>query len=148
MATPDDIERQLAGIDLFDGVNSKTLHRIRESGAVQEFDAAEVVTAEGASVSGWKVFSREGVFFHVILSGSAEVRKAGETVATIGPGAYFGELSLIDGKPRSADVIAGSQGMTTFALPEYAFKDLLQKHPEIALPILQVLAARLRRADA
>jgi CRP/FNR family transcriptional regulator, cyclic AMP receptor protein len=115
---------------------------------VQQFEAGEVITSEGAPVSGWKVFSKEGVFFHLILDGTAEVRKHGERVAAIGPGAYFGELSLIDGKPRSADVVAGQGGMTTFALPEYAFTTLLDKHPEMALPMLRVLASRLRAADS
>jgi CRP-like cAMP-binding protein len=72
----------------------------------------------------------------------------GRTVDTLGPGEYFGELSLIDGQPRSADVVAGDGGLSTFALPRWSFDELLTSHPEIAIPILRVVAARLRRAEA
>ena len=76
-----------------------------------------------------------------------------QTHAVLEPGAYFGEISLIDGRPRSADVVAGEGGLRTLALSKWTFEDLLEKHPEIAVPMLRVLAARLRadeepRSDA
>jgi CRP-like cAMP-binding protein len=84
------------------------------------------------------------LFFHLILAGGTEVRRGEELVTTLAPGQYFGELSLIDGGPRTADVIAGPDGATTFALPDGAFQRLLAEHPEIAVPMLRVLAARIR----
>ena len=68
--------------------------------------------------------------------------------ATLGEGAYFGELSLVDGGPRSAGVVAGDGGLTTFAIPKWTFDELLTKHPEVAVPMLRVLCGRLRRAEA
>ena len=67
---------------------------------------------------------------------------------TLGAGDYFGELALIDGKPRSADVVAGDSGLTTFALPKWEFDTLVKEHPEVLLPMLRVVVARLRRAEA
>ena len=90
---------------------------------------------------------------HVVLDGTARVDVHGQTHAVLEPGAYFGEISLIDGRPRSADVVAGEGGLRTLALSKWTFEDLLEKHPEIAVPMLRVLAARLRadeepRSDA
>ncbi len=102
---------------------------------------------EGDKVSGFRAFSPEGVEMHVILAGSVQVRVHGAEVATLGAGAYFGELSLIDGGRRTADVVAGPDAVTTFALPKWAFDALLTKHPEVAVPLLKVLCARLRRAE-
>ncbi len=86
---------------------------------------------------------------HVVLEGTRagqRARRAGQPV--LGPGAYFGELSLIDGAPRSADVVAGPDGLTTFALSKWTFEDLLDKHPEVAVPMLRVAVARLRALES
>jgi CRP-like cAMP-binding protein len=45
------------------------------------------------------------------------------------PGEYVGERSLVDGLPRSAEVRAGPQGLTTFALDKSTFDKLLEAHP-------------------
>jgi CRP-like cAMP-binding protein len=71
-----------------------------------------------------------------------------ETVATLTEGAYFGEMSLVDGQPRSAAVVAGAFGLATFAIPKWSFDALLTRHPEIAVSMLRVLCGRLRRAEA
>ncbi len=99
---------------------------------------------QGDSVEGFKAFAPGGAEMHVVLEGTARVDVHGETHAVLQPGAYFGEISLIDGRPRSADVVAGEGGLRTLALSKWTFEDLLEKHPEIAVPMLRVLAARLR----
>jgi CRP/FNR family transcriptional regulator len=76
------------------------------------------------------------------------VSRRGTVVGTVGPGAYFGELSLIDGEPRSAEVVAGDDGLQTFALTKWSFEALMEEHPEVAVPMLRVMTARLRRAEA
>jgi CRP/FNR family transcriptional regulator, cyclic AMP receptor protein len=143
----DDLAARLGETDLFSGVPHKVLKHLAGSGEIQEFAAGETVTAEGASVGGLAPFSRTGVFFHLALSGSGEVRQGGKQIASIKVGDYFGELSLIDGEPRSADVVAGEDGLRTFALNKWAFETLLEEHPEVAVPMLHVLAARLRAVE-
>ncbi len=138
----------LAGIDLFAGLSPKVLGRIADSGHEAEYAPGASVVVQGDSVSGFKAFSPTGVEMHVVLSGGAQVSVNGSPVALLGRGAYFGELSLIDGGPRSADVAAGAEGLTTLALSKWTFEDLLDKHPEIALPILRVVVARLRAHEA
>jgi len=144
----EDLAARLGQTDLFAGVSPKVLKQLAGGGEIQEFAAGDVVTAEGAAVGGLAPFSRTGVFFHLAIEGSGEVRKGGQSVATVGPGDYFGELSLIDGEPRSADVIAGDGGLRTFAMNKWSFETLLEEHPEVAVPMLHVLAARLRVDEA
>ena len=144
----DPIVSTLTSLDLFAGLSPRVLTRIADSGHVADYVAGADVVHAGDPVSGFRAFSPKGVEMHVILSGEAVVRVNGRTVGTLGPGDYFGELSLIDGQPRSADVIAGDEGLSTFALPRWSFNELLTEHAEIAVPILRVLAARLRRAEA
>ena len=138
----------LAKIDVFDGLSPRVLKEVAKSTETVRFAAGEAVVSQGDSVGGFKVFSPTGVNMHVVLEGSASVRVNGVPVATLTPGEYFGELSLIDGEPRSADVVAQAEGLTTLALSNWAFAELLDKHPEVAVPMLKVLVARLRRAEA
>jgi CRP/FNR family transcriptional regulator len=148
VATSDALLDRLAQTDLFSGLPPKVLKQMERDGEVQEFKPGDVVTHEGQPVGGLAPFSRTGVFFHLVLEGSGEVSRRGTVVGTVGPGAYFGELSLIDGEPRSAEVVAGDDGLQTFALTKWSFEALMEEHPEVAVPMLRVMTARLRRAEA
>jgi CRP-like cAMP-binding protein len=68
-------------------------------------------------------------------------------VATLGPGQYFGELSLLDRQPRSATV-EGATDMTVLVLGKREFSGLLDEVPTLAHKLLSAMAARLREADA
>ncbi len=138
----------LSGIDLFRGLSTRVLTRIADSGHEAHYDAGTAVVLQGQSVEGFKAFSPTGVEMHVILDGAARVDVNGATMNRLGPGQYFGELSLIDGGPRSADVVADDGGLTTFALTKWTFEDMLDKHPEIAVPMLRVMCARLRARES
>jgi CRP/FNR family cyclic AMP-dependent transcriptional regulator len=144
----DDIATVLNSVDIFAGLSPRVHKRLADAGrVVQAPSGAEVVSA-GESVSGFRAFSPEGVEMHVILTGTATVRVNGQVVGTLAADDYFGELALIDGQPRSADVVAGDSGMTTWALPKWEFETVVKEHPEVLLPILRVVVARLRRAEA
>ncbi len=68
-------------------------------------------------------------------------------LAFLGPGAIVGELSLIDGLPRSATVVAVRDAALSF-LSRAAFEAFVQKHPEIYKSLVTLLATRLRETDA
>jgi CRP-like cAMP-binding protein len=144
----DALTDRLASVDLFAGLSPRVIAKIVESGHEASYAAGTPVVVEGDSVAGFKAFSPGGVEMHVVLEGSAQVLVHGSAGAVLGPGAYFGELSLIDGGPRSADVVAGPDGLTTFALSKWTFEDLLEKHPEVAVPMLRVSVARLRKLES
>lgn len=144
----DELVERLGGVDLFAGLSPRVLARIADSGHEAAYEPGSPVVVQGDSVAGYKAFSPGGVEMHVVLSGEARVDVNGAPVATLGAGDYFGELSLIDGAPRSADVVAGPAGLTTFALSKWTFEDLLETHPEVAVPMLRVLVARLRARES
>jgi CRP-like cAMP-binding protein len=84
-----------------------------------------------------------GTGFFVIVTGAARVVRDGVSIATIGPGDFFGELSVLDGRPRTAQVVA--EGPTTcLALASWDFEAVLLDQPGVTLAILRGLASRLR----
>ena len=100
-----------------------------------------------------EVLIREGeadASLYVILRGNAEVLRGGEVVNRLGPGDYFGEMSLIDRVPRSATVVAG-QAMTFLVLERDRFFGILQTDASMSTKVLwsiaQKLNRRLRQAD-
>jgi CRP-like cAMP-binding protein len=137
----------LSGVDLFAGVPAKVIRRIAESGERLVYAAGTTVITEGATVGGFAAFSLPTVGMHVVLEGDARVQVHGVEQGVLGPGSYFGELSLIDGQPRSADVVAGDRGLLTFAISKWTFEKLLEEHPAVAVPMLRVLCARLRAQE-
>ena len=134
----DDISGMLGSVDLFKGVSPKVLKRIAGAGRVVEFEPGFEVTTDGSS----------GVAFHLIMDGTAEVSVGGQARGTLRAREGFGEISLLDGLPRSATVRAGDAGMTTFALTSWEFLPILDENPSVARGLLKVLCARIRSIDA
>jgi len=67
-------------------------------------------------------------------------------LSILGEGDFFGEMSIFDGENRSANVIA-LEDTAVLILKRGDFLDLLEKHPKIAIVLLQEMAMRLRRSD-
>lgn len=87
----------------------------------------------------------EGDALFLIIEGAAVVRKGDQLVGNVGPGAYFGELALLDGEPRAATVIA-TEDTTVAVLGVRMFRTLLREFPEMTFELLAGLAGDLRRA--
>ena len=87
----------------------------------------------------------EGDALFVILDGAAVVRRDDQDVLTVGPGAYFGELALLDGEPRSATVVS-TEPITVAVLGVRMFRTLLREFPDMTAQVLAGLAQDLRRA--
>src|SRR5580693_9657906 len=68
-------------------------------------------------------------------------------LAFLGPGAIVGELSIIDGLPRSASVVAVRAASLSF-ISRAAFEEFAAKHPEVYKSLVALIAARLRETDA
>lgn len=88
-----------------------------------------------------------GVGFYLILEGKADVVKQGTKLAELGKGDFFGELSVIDGQLRTADVVAVIE-TKCWILSQWAMKSIIANHPEVALSMLEELVRRLRATDA
>lgn len=105
--------------------------------------------AEEVEVAAGKVLVEEGQLakaFYVVADGSASAMKRGRKLATIGPGSFFGELSLLDREPRTATVTAET-AMRLFVIDPKSFEALLKNSPTFSRRLLEGLAERLRRAD-
>jgi CRP/FNR family cyclic AMP-dependent transcriptional regulator len=92
-----------------------------------------------------------GDSLYLIANGKVKVSLSGEKgreiiLSVLGPGEFFGEMSLLDGEPRSASVIAQSPA-ELYILSREAFVDYLRRSPRTALNILAEMSRRLRRAD-
>jgi CRP/FNR family cyclic AMP-dependent transcriptional regulator len=87
-----------------------------------------------------------GAGFYLILDGRAEVVAGGKKLAKFGPGDFFGELAVIDGAPRTADVVALTD-TTCIVVSQWAMRSIISSHAEIALSMLEELARRLRATD-
>jgi CRP/FNR family cyclic AMP-dependent transcriptional regulator len=131
--SPEDL---LAAVDLFSSLSRRRLRKIAEASRSVDHEAGKKIAEEGLGALG----------FHLVLEGTASVQKGGTTVRTLGPGDYFGEISMIDGKPRSASVVAAGP-LTTLVVPHQSFLGLLESEPGFARELLLLLCARLREAD-
>jgi CRP/FNR family cyclic AMP-dependent transcriptional regulator len=123
----------LSAARLFDGVDAEGMDRIAAVAVQVDFAADHVIARQGEIGTG----------FFVIVSGGARVVRHGETIAVIGPGDFFGELSVLDGRPRIAQVIANGP-TSCLALASWDFEAVLLEEPRVTLAILRGLASRLR----
>src|SRR5439155_7619892 len=123
----------LSCVDLYEGLSRKELQEIEKS-------AREVNFPEGAKIV---TQGNEGIGFHMVIKGRARVIVNGRKRDTIGPGGFFGELSLIDRGPRTATVTAET-AVTTLSVAQWQFLPMIEKNPSIARKILLELTKRLR----
>jgi CRP/FNR family cyclic AMP-dependent transcriptional regulator len=131
-----EISNSLSRVPIFAGLGHKDLKQLGERMSERTFKEGDTITEQG----------QRGVGFFVIEEGNATVSVKGEIVRTLGPGEWFGEIALIDDGPRSATIVAGTdlrcRGMTA-----WEFRPFVQERPEVAWPLLETLAARLREAE-
>jgi CRP/FNR family transcriptional regulator, cyclic AMP receptor protein len=127
----------LKSIWLFSSCTGSELRKIRSSLDELEVPKGKVLVEEG----------RIGLEFFLIVDGKASVIRNGKKVATLGPGGYFGELALLDRRPRSASVVSDTD-MDVLVLSQRQFNGLLQSVPTISRKLLAAMANRLREADA
>lgn len=123
----------LAGARLFDGVDAEGMDRIAGVAVEVDFPADHVIARQG----------EVGTGFFVIVDGTARVIRDGEPIARLGAGDFFGELSVLDGRPRIAQVVADGP-VRCLALASWDFEAILLEEPRVALAILRGLAGRLR----
>ena len=87
------------------------------------------------------------MMFFVVESGEASVEVQGRDVGKLGPGDAFGEIALIDRRPRTATVKAISD-LRTFGLPVFVFRPFVEAHPAVAWKLLEAMADRLASAES
>ena len=127
----------LRNVPLFSELDERDLESLAEEFNERRFSAGDKVALEGEG----------GLMFFVIESGELNVEVHGEPVASIGPGASFGEIALIDRRPRTATVTAKSD-VTAYGLPVFVFRPFVESRPEVAWKLLEAMADRLAVAES
>ena len=127
----------IANLSLFASCSKRELSLLAGIAEQVEAPPGTVVCAEGQADLG----------LHVVVDGTVRVTVGGEERRQLGAGAFFGEISLFDGGPRSATVEAMSD-VTLLHIPAWGFNAVLKQEPELAIKMLKELAARIRENDA
>jgi CRP/FNR family transcriptional regulator, cyclic AMP receptor protein len=127
----------LGGVPLFSACSKRELSRIASLADEVDVPEGKVLTREGD----------QGREFFVVVEGRARVLVGDRgRVSALGPGAAFGEMSLLDQGPRSATVEAETD-MQLLVLDSRSFSALLNEVPSVARKVLAAMAGRLRTAE-
>ena len=128
---------RLQKVPMFEALSRKELGGLAKLAETIDVKEGTALVKEGTT----------GREFFVISEGTAKVVRGRKKVATLKAGDYFGELSLLDGSPRNASVIAET-AMTLIVLGQREFLGELHESPTIAYKLLKGMARRLRELDS
>jgi CRP/FNR family transcriptional regulator, cyclic AMP receptor protein len=128
--------RHLQRVPLFSGFDEDELRRVEELSRIVEVPEGTLITRIGDA----------GDSFFVIIDGMAAVRTPVGTGSQLQPGDFFGEMSLLDGEPRSATIVAATD-LRLLSVDRSHFWRLLDENPELIRRILTVLSRRVRRLE-
>jgi CRP-like cAMP-binding protein len=126
----------LQRVPLFSGFNEDELRRVAELSRIVEAPAGTVTTQIG----------EPGDSFFVIIDGTVAVRTPVGAGSQLQPGDFFGEMSLLDGEPRSATIVATTD-LRLLIVDRFHFWRLLDETPDLTRRILTTLSRRVRRLE-
>jgi CRP/FNR family transcriptional regulator len=131
----------LRRVPLFSELSTAELERVAQVGIPRSFPRETRIFHEGDP----------GDACYIVREGSCRVTREHPdgraiTLATLGPGAIFGELAMLDGERRSASVEA-TENTELVALPASDVRNLIRGHPEMAEKLVVALTRRLREAN-
>jgi CRP-like cAMP-binding protein len=126
----------LAAVPLFSGFSKRHLRRLATEADVVAYDPGRAIVEEGQA----------GEAMFVVLSGGARVTRRGRKVGALMPGDFFGELSALDGGPRTASVVSETP-MEVLRLFRHTLQRVIEDEPALAMVLLVGLARRLRQVQ-
>jgi CRP-like cAMP-binding protein len=127
----------LEQVPLFAGLSKRHLKKIAGLASTKHYVRYEDIVRRGDA----------GDAFYVVLDGSVAVKRPGKRSVTLGQGASFGELALLDDAPRNATVEA-QEDVTAIVLGRSAFLKMLQNEPKVAVSLLRTLARMLHESTS
>jgi CRP-like cAMP-binding protein len=130
------VVEMLEKCSLWSGLDTQDLKAIVKVSKQQKFQSGKTIVKKGD----------EGTGFYLVLDGAVEIRSDGKILSKLGPGQFFGEMSIVDTQPRSADVVVVEPSRVLF-LSSWSFKSLISERPRIAVKMLQEFVRRLRNTD-
>ena len=131
MAESDLVER-MAGLSVFQDLSPAELHDVADAMNEDHFGSGQRILQENEQGMG---------YFFVMLDGSAKVFQHGNHIATLKPGSFFGEITALNGGPRTASVVT-EEPTWTLRLTDEDFRPFLERFPKVTFRILEELARR------
>lgn len=123
-------------VPMFRSLNKEELRELASSSKESSFPRGSSIVKEGDV----------GLGFYLIVEGQALVKRGDTVLSRLGKGNFFGEMSLFDDQPRSADVVA-AEPTTCRVILKWNFWALVSKNPQIARGLLKEMARRLRATN-
>lgn len=135
-AAREDRMERLSEVPLFEACSRKQLRGIAKIARVFDVTAGTVLTRAG----------EPGEEFFLLVDGTARVEVSPEKQVLLPPGQFFGEMSLLDGGPRSATVVAHTP-VRLLVISRRHFSALLAEVPGLVQALLVTLSRRVRKAE-
>jgi CRP-like cAMP-binding protein len=124
----------LRSVPLFEGMTDRSVESVAGLARETSYPAGTVLTREGDA----------GDRFIVLTDGTADVTQGDRLLRTLGPGDFLGEISLIDGGPRTATVTATAP-IEALEVDRDGFERLMADHPSLRFDLVSALTQRLRQ---
>ncbi|MEA1882755.1 MAG: Crp/Fnr family transcriptional regulator [Candidatus Marinimicrobia bacterium] len=131
----------LRNVPIFTDLNQSDLTKIASNMVPRVYDKGQMILLEES----------QGETFFIITKGAVKVTRLSDDgreviLAILGESDFFGEMSLLDGEGRSANIVANDHA-EVLTLSRNDFLDCLESYPKIAIALLEELAVRLRKSD-
>jgi hypothetical protein len=133
MMDPMNIAAQLQNVAAFDRLSTRQLVGLAEALKEERYEAGELIYAEGD----------EGTGLYFVVEGEVEISKDDRPLERLGPWAFFGELSSLDGVPRSASARA-RESVQLLRLDRENLLELMEDTPALGIGLSQFLSLRVR----
>jgi CRP-like cAMP-binding protein len=125
-------DERVASIPLLAVLDKRAREQVLRTARTANYSAGDSVVREGDPATQ----------LYLIVNGHARVEHEGREVGRMGPGEFFGELALIEQHGRTATVVADDE-LECVLISAWEFKASLEEHPEMAVPMLHAIIARL-----
>jgi CRP-like cAMP-binding protein len=126
----------LGGVPLFVGLSKRHLQRLAKDTDQLTYAPGERIVEEG----------NLGEALFVLMAGQVKVVRKRRTVGTLVPGDFFGELSALDGGPRTATIVAETP-VRVLRLFRRTLASLIEDEPQLSLKLLDGIVRRIREVE-
>ena len=131
----------LRNVPIFTALSDSDLNRIASKMVSRDYEKGQMILLEEST----------GESFFIITSGTVKVTRLSDDgreviLALLGESDFFGEMSLLDGEGRSANIVA-NEDAEVMTLSRRDFLEYLETYPKIAIALLEELAVRIRKSD-
>ena len=128
--------KMLGSVPLFSSLNEKQLRSVALSSKERKFLAGQTIVREG----------EPGAGFYLVIEGRADVRRGEKVLSKLEKGNFFGEMTLFDEQPRSADVVA-TEPTRCLVFTAWGFQGMIRTYPKMAHEVMKEMARRLRQTN-